>query len=88
MAKCTAAPSVYTLLSLLCFILELIRVVLNIRYLVQRARTGDDTVHTTETSGQSASSLGLNGFNVVINLDSKSGDLTRSIKKPNQYDPF
>lgn len=79
MAKCTAAPSVYTLLSLLCFSLELIRVVLNIQFLVQRARTGDDTVHTTQTWGQSTSSLGLNGFNVVINLDYKSGNSTRSI---------
>jgi len=65
--------------TLLCFILELIHFVLNIRFLVQYARPGDDTVHTTETSGQSAFSLGLNGFNVVIKLDSRSGNLTHSI---------
>lgn len=36
MAKRTPAPSVYTLL---CFILELIRAVLNIQFLVHYART-------------------------------------------------
>lgn len=70
---------VHSAVTLLCFSLESIHFVLSIPFLVQYARPQDDTVYTTETSGQAAASLRLNGFNVVIKLDSKSGNLTHCI---------